>query len=140
MVLLCSVSAAVTAQAAVYRWVDARGQVHYSQTPPAKGAYRLLDPPTPTVFTPDRKAISEFLQAADERESAEQKQRELAAETKRTDVGLCTEASKRLEYLESRTPRRFFVTDANGESSRMTEEQWEARKRETQAIIAKSCR
>ncbi|TAM26562.1 MAG: DUF4124 domain-containing protein [Nevskiaceae bacterium] len=132
--------AAVSAQASVYRWVDARGQVHYSQTPPAKGAYRLLDTPAPTVFTPDRKAMSEFLQAADQREAAGQQARALADQQRVADAGQCAEASTRLEYLESRPPRRFFVTGPDGEPSRMTDEQWEARKGEAQARILKSCR
>ncbi|TAM26598.1 MAG: DUF4124 domain-containing protein [Nevskiaceae bacterium] len=140
LVVLCLATPAVNAQAAVYRWVDTRGQVHYSQTPPAKGEYRLLDNPAPMVFTPDRKAMSDFLQATEQRETAVQQGREQVAKKRLADAGRCAEASKRLEDLESRPPRRFFVTGPDGQPSRMTDEQWETRKGEAQAIITQSCR
>ena len=42
LALLC---AALPAAADVYKWVDNEGKIHYSDTPPAKGAAKTLDLP-----------------------------------------------------------------------------------------------
>mgnify|MGYP006280586189 CR=1 FL=1 len=139
ILLFCLGVSVVHAASSAYRWVDSAGQVHYSQTPPAKGPYRLLENPTPTVFSPDRKAMSDFLQASDQREAAAKAARELAEKKRVADAAQCEEGRKRLEVLESRPPRRFFLTGADGQPARMTDEQWETRKDRAQAMITQSC-
>lgn len=48
-VILASLCAAFPAAADVYKWVDSEGKIHYSDTPPAKGASKAIDLPKAVV-------------------------------------------------------------------------------------------
>lgn len=133
--LLLSFAALPVAANNVYKWTDAAGQVHYSQTPPANGAstvqpqkrlqpgVSLQAPPAPpkavTPVVKPTKAVA-------------------APETKVDKTKRCAESKTRTAYLEEKTARRLMVTQPDGSESRMTEEEFD--KHMTQAKEAgKGC-
>lgn len=143
--LLLLVLGAGTGQAAtVYRWVDAEGRVHYGQTPPARGEAQALQtreprPASPPVAAPAPVEPGRFLQQAEERRAAEQAARQEEARRKAESAQRCSEARTRLAALEEATPRRLLVTTAEGQSARMTEEEWNRRRQQAADAIAADC-
>jgi len=64
--LLC---AALPAAADVYKWVDSEGKIHYSDTPPAKGAAKTVD--LPKVVVESKPAESPVVEQKPRAESAQ---------------------------------------------------------------------
>lgn len=107
VILLVATPMVAVAQAAtVYHWVDAQGQVHYSQSPPpgtAAAAVKIVPPPAPVSSSPaERQNLEKFLHA----QQAKQKQqaaaqaaqaRKLAQQQQR-----CAAARKRLQQFLAR--------------------------------------
>lgn len=120
------------AEAAVYRWVDASGQVHYSQTPPADvGAEAQSIRTVPASPVPPAAAKPEGQAAPKPSASAEV---DLEARNKR-----CGEARERITYLEEKTARRLGIEQPDGSLSRMTEEEFQARLQTARDAAAKNC-
>ncbi|ROH86539.1 DUF4124 domain-containing protein [Stagnimonas aquatica] len=122
------------AEATVYRWVDANGQVHYSQTPPAEvGAepqhIRTVpaSPSAPAAAPPQTKSPPATAKPA----AAEV---DLEARAKR-----CSEARERIAYLEAKTARRLGVEQPDGSLARMTEEQFEERLQAAREAVTGNC-
>lgn len=123
------------AEAAVYRWVDASGQVHYSQTPPPEvGAVPQnirtvpASPPAPNAAKP---ATTEPSAAKPATSSPEV---DLEARNKR-----CSEARERITYLEEKTARRLGIEQPDGSLARMTEEEFQARLQTARDAVTKNC-
>lgn len=132
--LLLLVALPVLAQATVYRWVDASGQVHYSQTPPPEiGAepQRIrtvpASPSAPAAARPEAKSPPAVAKPA----AAEV---DLEARAKR-----CSEARERIAYLEAKTARRLGVEQPDGSLARMTEEQFEERLKAAREAVTGNC-
>lgn len=118
--LIISLAALPVSAGNIYKWTDAQGQVHYSQTPPRHGAVvakpqssvqpgvSLQAPPPPVPPSIARTAAPEKTPAP---ETAE-------AKAKR-----CANSRQRLQFLEENPARRLMVEGADGSESRMTEEQ-----------------
>lgn len=132
----------LTAQATIYRWVDAQGQVHYSQTPPPEAgaepqSIRTLPaaaPPAarqPASTAPGAGGASAPPPAG---KTEEARKAEAAARPQR-----CQAAREHLRYLEEKTPRRLGVTQPDGSMARMTEEEFAGRLRTTREAIARDC-
>jgi hypothetical protein len=150
--------AALPAGARMYRWVDAQGQVHYAQLPPAQGAYEVIDrpasaPPSSPVpaSTPEQEQEQEPAQAQDsetrrfldqaeaaERAAAEDKARQQQAQAEART--LCEQARQRLAQLDERTARRLAVENPDGTMARMDEEEFERRRAVAQQLIQENCR
>lgn len=85
LAVLCA--AAAPAHADVYRWVDANGKVHYSDTPPPEGAQKMgiqsgrADKPATTAQANSGAAESKPRDAAEAQAELQQKQCELARAT-----------------------------------------------------------
>lgn len=131
--LLLLLALPVLAQATVYRWVDAAGQVHYSQTPPPDvGAepqsIRTVpaSPSAPAATRPEAKAPSSAKPAPAEVD--------LEARAKR-----CREAKERITYLEEKTARRLGIEQPDGSLARMTEEEFQARLQAARDAATKDC-
>lgn len=129
------------AQAAIYRWVDSHGVVHFAQSPPETGrAVQRIDPqvPPPTA-APAVKAIDQttarFSAQQAQRQQAHEK--ELAGKARRAED--CAKARSRISMLEEKTAHRLFVKGANGQLARMTQEQFERRLQQARAAAAASC-
>lgn len=137
LIALCAAAAPVAA--ALYKWTDANGVVHYTQTPPVSGPYESLRPAPPPGAAPAREATQKFLEQAERREAEQAKARAEARQRAAEAARRCRDARARLALLEERTPRRLAVQQENGELARMTVEEWEARKAQAQKVIEASC-
>lgn len=140
---LLSIGAGVQTQAAMYKWVDAQGNVQYTQTPPPAGQFKELKPgPPPQAPEEAERQLQQLLER--QRESA--KQRETAAKSQEADEHrqaqqdrLCEQAKKRLAVLESRPGPRLGVVENGAVVRRMDEGERQTRLAETRKIIAESC-
>lgn len=126
------------AAAQTYRWVDETGQLHYTQTPPVNRQYDVIGPaPPPSASNQDdlnknlEQDIKDRPKQQEEAAKAEQQQ------VKRQES--CKKAMEQLAYLESRTARRLSTTDAQGNVSRLTEEQFQERRTAEQQKIKDNC-
>lgn len=115
--LLCGVVTA--APAAVYRWVDDSGQVHYSDTPPASR--------TDTVtFSPGTAA-----DAAERRAEAEAERSELARQAR------CDAAREQFEQY--RTAVRLVERDSQGNERELTADERARLVQSAQTRIESEC-
>lgn len=116
--------------AATYKWVDEKGAVHYSQTPPANRDYELLrNPPSikeePATPAPEAKAPTPAASPP--------------AEDKETREKACQEARTRLEALE-KNPGRLVIKQTDGSMHKITEEERLGYIKETTARIDEVCK
>jgi Domain of unknown function (DUF4124) len=140
--LLCFVLAItlpVLAAAQVYRWVDEKGQVHYSQTPPPGRQAQAIVPPPPPAAAPNQDSLNKSL--ADDRAGAGQRRDEAAkAAQARTDrEAQCRQAREQVAFMDANPPVRMTTTDDKGNVARVTEEQHRARRTELQRVADQLC-
>jgi hypothetical protein len=128
------------ALAQTYKWVDEKGQLHYTQTPPVNRKYDVIGSlPPPSTSNSNQEDLNKSL----ERDIKDRPKLEEAAakaeqeKAKRQET--CKKAMEQLAYLESRTARRLSTTDAEGNYSRMTEEQFQERRAAEQKKISQNC-
>lgn len=132
--------------AKVYRWVDAKGQVHYSQVPPASGRFETLTPAAPRTPGGAEPAPggADSTRAFLERAEAEQRARDQAAAQQRAAMAearaQCDRASARLAYLDERTPRRLAIENPDGSMARMDEVEFARRRDTAQREVDTHCR
>ncbi len=135
---------AVAADARVYRWVDAGGEVHFGDHLPARvEAERVRLPPPPKVDPKaamkaieedHRRGVEEYLKARDEARSkhaaavAKQARRQASCDTARANLS-------KLEGLGNR-----LVQMPDGSFVRLTEEDRQARMTEARTQIKKYCK
>lgn len=139
VLLLSALLPFVASSAMVYRWVDAQGQVHYTQTRPSTGLVEEVKPsPPPTV----RPAVPSATQPpapvappVDEAADASKAKAERVAMLKR-----CSDAKERVSFLQEKTARRLNVTGKNGEQGRMSEEEFNKHLTDAQAEVSKYCK
>ena len=137
LLLLCL--PALAAAGEIHRWVDAQGRVHYTQTPPP-GAKTERQREAPAVgSSPAQAAIqgynAEASKVAEARAKATAKQE---AEAQRR-AELCQRAQTNLATLENRPPNRVMTVDAEGQRSRMDEQQYNTALAESRAVASKNC-
>jgi hypothetical protein len=129
----------LSAGAQAYRWVDEKGQVHYSQVPPPGRSAQAVGPPPPAAAAPNQDALNQSL--ADEKAAEPEKRAEAErlnqAHAQREQQ--CRQAHEQLSYMEAKTARRLGTTDEQGNVSRVTEEQFQQRRAELQRVISEAC-
>src|SRR5690606_3190922 len=79
-------------EAGVYRWTDANGTVHYSQSPPPTGSYQTLREqavPASSEVAPARRSAQEFLEKAEQSRAEQDKLRSDAATEKQQKQARC---------------------------------------------------
>lgn len=131
--------ATVLAQA--YRWVDANGQVHYTQTPPpGSTSATVVAPPPPPSAAPNQDAIKKSL---DQSIKEEPKKREdaaaalAAADKQQAD---CKNVRDQLAQLEiAGKPQRMATKDDNGTVTRWTPQQFEQQHQVFQQYLHDKC-
>ncbi len=74
-----------------------------------------------------------------EGESERQKDTDRAFQQQANVEAQCRQAREQLAYMEAKTARRLGTTDESGNVSRVTEEQFQARRAELQQAIAERC-
>lgn len=155
-------STSVSAAATIYRWRDAEGQIHFTQTPPAVGIeYETLrgdailtdsgsgsgsdseaSPEAPAApAAPSAEAANrEFLRKAEEANKAEAEAKAAANAERAKRDARCKEAQARVALLESAPPRRFATPDANGQYARLNEDEYAKLREDANKAVADSCR
>jgi len=123
LIALAFVLAPFCAQADVYRWTDATGEVHYSDRP-VEGAVLVKTanprPPSPGDSAPSRVAATPYVAPPTSPEQATRDAEQAVAQdlaAKRARE--CTEAKAR--YEKSLQARRIFRTLENGEREYLTD-------------------
>jgi uncharacterized membrane protein len=139
LLLVALVLLPLSAGAQAYRWVDEKGQVHYSQVPPPGRSSQSVGPPPPAAAAPNQDALNQSL--ADEKAAEPDKRAEAErmnqAHAQREQQ--CRQAREQLTYMEAKTARRLGTTDEQGNVSRVTEEQFQQRRAELQKVVSDAC-
>jgi hypothetical protein len=135
--LLAALPLAAGAQA--YRWVDEKGQVHYTQTPPPGKNAQPVGPPPPPAASPNQDAINQSLEADRAAQPARQAEAARTAQAQDQMEQQCRQARDQLAYMDEKTSRRLGTTDEQGNVSRVTEEQFQERRAELQRVISERC-
>jgi len=140
LTLLCSLS--FLAQAEIYKWTDENGQVHYTQQPPADRPAEHIAPPPPPAIAPEKaqQQLEELIEsqeaeAAAEAERQQAQQEAQAAEQIREEN--CQTARNNLQQYQDNPGRR--VMNADGEVTRPTEEERQAKITEFQQQVDEFC-
>jgi len=123
LIALAFLLAPLGAQADVYRWVDSRGEVHYSDRP-VEGAVLVKTasprPPSPSDAAPSRVAATPYVAPPVSPEQATRAAGQaVAQDLARKRAEECTEAKAR--YEKSLQARRIFRTLENGEREYLTD-------------------
>lgn len=131
---------AANASAAMYKWVDENGEVHYTQSPPPEGVQGETIKPPPKV---DTKSAVEQLDAKEKQWDDLQKQKADAAkkEAEQQDQIAKKKANCKLGHdkLDSYVQPRVKKTNADGSKEWMTEEERQAQIKEANNIIKEFC-
>lgn len=115
------------AQGGLYKWVDEKGVVHYSDTPPAgKAAGKLHVAPQPPLDggaqSPQRsRSWQEQLQDSNERRFQEDKKQQEQQKKDRDAAEKCQRARNALDSLKRERP--LYRVDKGGERSYMDDEE-----------------
>ncbi len=147
---LCAAASPVPAE--IYKWRDAAGQLHYSESRPPGRRVETIKPPPKVDWTKVRDALDKDIEKfdirADERHDQEEEARKKAAKDKESQVA-CEEArrhapsptDKPLSYEEVRS-NWFFnrrTESDDGTRVRQTDEEHQASIANTRAWIAEHC-
>lgn len=103
----------------VYKWTDAAGQTHYSQSPPQSGPVQVKAQanvqPGVSITAPARPAAAATTTAAAPKAAA--------AESLQDRAERCTASKQRLQFLDEHPANRLYTAAKDGSESRMTEEE-----------------
>jgi len=131
----------LAALAQTYKWKDTRGQVHYSQVQPKSGNYEVITPAATTAPTaaPNQEALNQSLQEAQKAAPTEQAAADKAAAQQAQRQEKCKQALERIAYMDARTPRRLGIKDEQGNTSRMTQEDFDKQRGAWQQQADQNC-
>lgn len=120
ILLVATPMAAVAQAATVYHWVDAQGNVHYSQSPPpgvTATAVKIVSPPAPVSSSPaERQNLEKFLHAQQARQKQQAAAQAAQARKLAQQQQRCTAARKRLqEFLATHTVLSQAAANATGD-------------------------
>lgn len=141
--LLCAAlfAAASPVLAEMYKWRDAEGQVHYSESPPPGRPAETIKPPPKIDSTKAREALDKEIERfdvrADERQDQEEEARKEAAEDKGTQSA-CQEARRQAESLAN-SPRSYR-TEPDGTRIIQSDDEHQASIAKTRDWIALHCK
>lgn len=125
--------------AGLYRWVDEKGQVHYTQTPPPGTKVDKVRPAPPPDANPGMDAMRSYNQAAGK--AAQEGAKKKAEEQKKQEERgrLCAQARDNLEILETRAPYRVAKENEDGSIGRLTPEEYDKKLQDNRELAAKNC-
>lgn len=129
LLLAAALALPLCASAAIYKWTDSNGHVHYSQSPPPDGrpAEEIKPAPDPTDTSSALKGLKAQEQKLDQlrKERLKQRKEKAGAEKKAAAMkARCDDARRRLERLQTTT--RVYKTDAQGNRIRLPEPERQA--------------
>jgi hypothetical protein len=129
----------VLAAAQVYRWVDDRGQVHYSQTPPPGRTAQQIGAPPPPQASPNQESLNQSLKDASDAAPKQKAEADRIAQNQASLEQYCNQTREQLAFLDAQTARRLTTTDDKGDVARMTEEQFQQRRNELLKGLGERC-
>lgn len=145
VLLLIMMSAlAPSVQAAVYKWVDEQGKVHYGERPRGAQAEELKIKPQSEAQTkpidPAHRLERQkrLLQSYENKRQAEKKQRQKSAEVEAENQRKCTEARDQLKGYEE--ARYLYNLDGKGERKILTDAERAKETAELRDAIRKYCK
>ena len=124
--------------AQLYKWTDAQGNVHFSDTPPSSGkAEDISDSVKRMNISTDLSSPSMIRRAEQARESERRERNGHAkAASKTANEEYCAAASKRLMDISG--PVEFY--DEYGERVKVTEQERKQKEKDLRAEIARNCK
>jgi hypothetical protein len=132
MTLCIAIALPAAAAAGMYKWVDADGNVIYSQTPPPQGVQAETIGPPPAPPPGETERAKARLEAYREAEAERRSARETASQGRAADAEItaqraenCAKVRHNLEVLRNRPPHSMFRT-ADGDYKRFTPEEMAA--------------
>ena len=129
-------------QAALYKWVDADGNTHYTQSPPTGGIEADVIKPPPKIDT--NKALDKleeqqkYLDGLQEERGKQAKKQQNEEANEAVRKSNCELGKDKLTHLTD-IPRIQKV-DKDGNVSRLTEEERQAKIKKAQELIDKECK
>ena len=129
-------------QAALYKWVDADGNTHYTQSPPTGGIEADVIKPPPKIDT--NKALDQleeqqkYLDGLQEERGKQAKKQQNEEANEAIRKSNCELGKNKLTHLTD-IPRILKV-DKDGNVSRLTEEERQAKIKKAQELINKECK
>lgn len=134
---------APAAQAAIYKWVDEDGNVHYGERPPLPDATPLAIPNQPEKARPgaERERLERqkrMLEGYARKRAEERRQREEAARKAEQRKRACIEARDKFQAFER--ARYLYRLDENGERVVLNEEERAARMEKLRDRIRRNCK
>ncbi len=141
--LLAGLLLAAPASAAIYRWTDSSGVIHYSQTPPANPERDLVRLPengsgvgaVPVVAKPPGKSADR--PAGKKPDHPGKGPKAKTPENPAQHAARCRKTRKTLTLIQ--THARIRLHEANGKVRRMSEAQRQAKIRALEKELAKDC-
>lgn len=126
LLLLAGLALQAHAQGGLYKWVDEKGVVHYSDTPPpGKGGQKLRTPSQPPLdgaSSPQRsRSWQEQLQDSNERRFQDEKRQKEAQQKAQEADQKCLRARNALDSLKRERP--LYRVDQQGERVFMEDEE-----------------
>lgn len=125
--------------AGMYKWTDKNGTVHYTQTPPPPGAPTgtITKPPPPVA---PRMGVQNLSKTYDEERKKKAEADAKAGAGKDDKAKLCAKAQANLAQMATHSPHRLATTDEQGNVSRMTTEQYNDIKSESENDVRLYCK
>lgn len=132
------------AHAQIYKWTDAAGTVHYSQTPPTNGDFREMPAAAPPSSSADEseqqmQTLIKRQQESDQREQDEKAKAQAEAAKQLERIRLCAKAQKDLNRLQTIPSNRLLARKDGEVIGRMTEEQRQDQIATLEKITKENC-
>jgi hypothetical protein len=133
---------ATAAFAEIYKWVDKKGKTHYSQQAPQDNAAILIKTPPPPAIAPNaaQQQIEELIQqqeSEDQMRLEQRNQQKFAAENLANQQRNCKIAQQQLQQYQNNPGKR--IMDADGNVTRLAEEERQEKIQESQENVTKYC-
>ncbi|MBU6469799.1 MAG: DUF4124 domain-containing protein [Gammaproteobacteria bacterium] len=126
----------------VYRWVDAQGNVHYSQTPPPAGATKakvieVAPPPPDPTGVAEQQQLVKSVAAADAAQQKAAQEAAQAAAKKAQQQQACDAARKQLQaYMDT---HRVITNSTSASPAYYTGDDLVKLREQTQQQVNKTC-
>ena len=132
------------AYAEVYRWVDANGKVHFSDTAPSQGKVETIvlpaSEPKTSVDVSDeerRQRQAHLVKVLEEERLKKEKQRQEKIAEKEKRIQYCKSFENRLKHMESVSV--FYNENDDGSIQYLSDEEGDRYRREVKLQFEKEC-
>jgi hypothetical protein len=144
MIAVIALFSLPAAHAQIYKWTDAAGTVHYSQTPPASGDFHEMPaavPPSSSAEESEQQmqALIKRQQESEQDEQDEKARAQAEAARQLERIRLCAKAQKDLKRLQTIPSHRLLARKDGELIGRMTEDQRQDQIATLEKIMQDNC-